>query len=469
MPENGRIHMIGIGGAGMSGLAAVMAEMGRRVSGSDLQATPVTARLESLGVKVFRGHNAANVSGADLVVASAAVPADNPELRAAREMGLPILGRAEMLGRLMSGTLGVAVSGTHGKTTTTSMLADVLEAGGLDPTVIIGGDLDRLNGNARLGKGKVFLTEACEAFNSFLELRSTIAVVTNIEADHLDFHGSLEGVIHSFERFLSQIEPNGCAVLCVDCPNVRAVMPSITRRIVSYGLSPDAELRAADTDIESQHASFRILHRARDCGRFTLKVPGRHNVLNALAAAAVGRELGLDFHIIRKALAEFHGAGRRFEVLGTAAGVTVVDDYAHHPTEIRATLAAARGWGGRVVAVFQPHLFSRTRTFLNEFAESLSAADLILLTEIYPAREKPIAGVSASLIVDAIKVRFPGKDVVFVSEKDRVAETLRPSLQPGDVVVVMGAGDIRAAAEMLLSMLGSTPEGRASSVQVKET
>lgn len=467
--KNKRIHMVGVGGAGMSGLAALMAGMGCRVSGSDLKATPVTARLECLGIKVFHGHDAANTSGAELIVASAAVPGDNPELAVARDRGLPIFSRARMLGELMAGTVGVAVAGTHGKTTTTSMLADVLEAGGLDPTVLVGGDLERLNGNARLGKGKVFLAEACEAFNSFLELHPTIAVVTNLEADHLDFHGSLEGVVGSFREFLSQIEPDGCAVVCVDCANARAAAHSVGRRAVTYGLSPDAEFCAVDARVDSRNPSFRLLCRGRDCGEYTLRVPGCHNVRNALAALAVGRELGLGFDVIRDALAQFKGTSRRFEILGTTAGIVLVDDYAHHPTEIRATLAAARAWGLRVVAVFQPHLFSRTRAFLKEFAASLSSADLIVLTEIYPARERPIPGISASLIVDAIKAKLPGKDVVFVPEKDNVPDVLLPSLQPGDVVVVMGAGDIRMAAERLLLMLGSAPQGPGPSIEVKET
>lgn len=446
--------MIGVGGVGMSALAAIMAEQGCQVSGSDLRRSQVTDRLESMGVRVFRGHDALNVGDAELVVASAAVPAENPELVVAREKGLRVITRAQLLGMLMDGTLGVAVAGTHGKTTTTSMLAGLLVAGGLDPTILIGGDFERLQGNARLGKGEVFLTEACEAFNSFLELHPTIAVVTNVEADHLEFHGSIERVVATFRQFLSQIVPSGCAVLCIDSPHVRELIPSVQRRIITYGFSLDANLCADDVDLSSPHPSFRIMHGGADCGRLTLQVPGRHNVENSLAALAVGHELGIDFGTMFSALSEFRGAERRFEVLGTRRGITVVDDYAHHPTEVRATLESARAFNRRVVAVFQPHQYSRTVAFMNDFAESLSLADVVVLTEIYAAREQPMADVSASQIGDIIRSRHPGKPVIFIQDKVKVAESLLPELRDGDLVIVMGAGDIRMAGEGLVSLLG---------------
>ncbi len=447
------IHMIGIGGVGMSGLAAVLAEKGCKVSGSDLKLSPTTERLRSLGVEVAQGHDAANVGDADVVIASAAVPPDNPELMIAREKGIPILGRAQLLGMMMEGTLGVAVAGTHGKTTTTSMLADVLVAGGLDPTILIGGDLERLQGNARLGKGEVFLTEACEAFSSFLELRPTIAIVTNVEADHLEFYGSLEGVIAAFKQFLSQVQPEGCAIMCIDSPHVRELLPGVDRRTITYGLSPDADLRAVDADLASPTPSFRIVHDGADCGRVTLRVPGEHNVQNALAALAAGHELGLGFDVMFAALADFQGAERRFDVLGEESGIMVADDYAHHPTEIRATLEAARAFNRRVVVVYQPHQYSRTVTFMDEFAEGLSLADVVVLTEIFAAREEPMAGVSSSMIGDIIRSRHPEKLVIFIADKNAVAQSLLPELRPGDLVIVMGAGDIRVAGEALVSLL----------------
>lgn len=450
---NKRIHMIGIGGVSMSGLAAVLAERGARVSGSDLRKSPVTDRLEDRGVRIFEGHDAANLGNAEVIVATAAIPPENPELLVAREKGLPVIGRAELLGMLMEGTRGIAVAGTHGKTTTTSMVADVLIAGGVDPTVLVGGDFDRLGGNARVGGSDIFLTEACEAFSSFLQLRPTVAVVTNIEADHLEFYGSLDGVMAAFRQFLSQVEPAGCSVLCIDDPGVRELLPSLGGRLITYGLSPQAFLRADDADWKSPRPSCSVVRDGRNVGRLALNTPGRHNIQNALAALAVGHELGIPFDTMLDALAEFSGAERRFEVLAEVAGITVVDDYAHHPTEVRATMEAARTFGRRVVAVFQPHQYTRTQAFVEEFAESLSLADSIVLTEIYLAREKPIPGVSSSLIADSIERRHPGKEVTFVPEKADVAESLLPNLREGDLVIVMGAGDIRPVGEAIVSLL----------------
>ncbi len=452
LPENARVHMLGIGGVGVSGLAIVMSKMGYTVTGSDQNPGATAGKLEALGITVYTGHKAENVSDADLVVASAAVPKDNPEIALASERGIPILSRAQMLGRLMSGNYGIAVSGTHGKTTTTSMLAILLESAGLDPTILIGGDLGLLNGNAKLGSNDLFLTEACEAFGSFLELRPRMAVITNIEGDHLDYYGNLDGVKNGFRQFLSQIEDGGVAIVCADCANVRDVIPSIKSRVVTYGLNDGLDCRAYDVNADIPNPTFSATLRGVDLGQFTLSVPGMHNVRNALAIIAAGSELGIDMGIIRDALSAFHGAGRRFEVLGTANGITVIDDYAHHPTEVQATLAAARTWGRRVVAVFQPHLFSRTKLFAEEFANSLKAADVIVLSEVYPAREKPMPGVSASMISDRINADGC-HDAKFMPDKRLLASALLPMLKSGDLVVVMGAGDIRAAAEELLERL----------------
>lgn len=431
----------------MSILAAVMAQMGYRISGCDIRPGQVAEKLRELGIEVFEGHDSSHIAGADFVVYSAAIKEDNPELVAARESGIEVISRAEMLGRLMSDKLGIAVAGTHGKTTTTSMLGKLMVEAKLDPTVMVAdGDLD-IHGNARLGKSNLFLTEACEAFNSFHTLRPQIAVVTNIEADHLDYHKSLEGVIASFRQFLSQIKKGGCAVVCSDCPNIRGIIPIIGERVVTYGLNEDADYHAYELDVSTMTPSFQAAAYGRHLGEFKLQVPGVHNVLNAMAAIAVGSELKADPPAMKEALSKFHGAARRFEVLGTARGITVVDDYAHHPTEVKATLAAARAWNRRTIAIFQPHLFSRTEFFAKEFAESLSAADEVILTDIYAAREKPMPGVTAKMIADLIE------NVRFIPEKERIAVELIPTLRSGDLVVVMGAGDIGATAEEILKKL----------------
>lgn len=444
IPENSKIHMIGIGGSGVGPIAAIMAQMGFRVSGSDLRISPETEQLRSLGIDLYQGHEATNVEGADLVVASAAVPDDNPELLAARSMGIPVWSRARMLGWLMAGKFGIAVAGTHGKTTTTSMLAAALEAVGMSPTVCVGG-------SGKLGHSEIFVAEACEAFNSFLELRPRMAVVTNIEADHLDYHRSLEGVMKSFQQFLLQVE-KGCAVVCIDCPNVRRVIADLETPFVTYGLDEEADYQARHIDVSTQYPSFDAFARGRSLGRFRLGVPGMHNVKNAMAVVAVVSELGIDAEAVRDALARFQGVGRRFEVLGAGRGITVVDDYAHHPTEVQATISAARCLNRRIVAVFQPHLYSRTQYFAKEFADSLKLADVVYVSEIYAAREKPIRGVSAVTIVDLINQDEPGK-ARFVQEKAQIPDELLQILKPNDLVLVMGAGDIRTAGEMLLERL----------------
>lgn len=454
LPVTTPVHMMGVCGAGMSGLAYVMAGMGYSVSGCDAKPTEVAERLRSLGVSVFEGHDPTHVTAGGLLVASAAIPDSNAEVAAARDQGVEVISRAEMLGRLMAGRYGIAISGTHGKTTTTSMIALVLERAGLDPTILIGGDLGVLGGNAKLGKSEYFVTEACEAYGSFLSLRPRMAVITNIEHDHHDCYPTLDDVMSAFRTFLSQVEAGGMVIACADCPNVRALIPEIAERVVSYGLSEDADVRAAGFDAESANPSFRVMHEGCEIGEFALGVPGRHNVLNALAAIAVGVELGVGPEVMREALAEFRGAERRFDVLGEASGITVVDDYAHHPTEVRATLDAARARGRRVIAVFQPHLYSRTRALAADFAESLSAADEVVLTEIYAAREQPMPGVSGEMIAEMVNSSSPRK-ARFIAEKGRVAAELVAELRSGDLVVFMGAGDIRESAEELLRLLSA--------------
>ena len=453
------IHFVGIGGAGMSGLARVLARQGVHVTGSDLRESPTLAALRrESGIRADAGHTAANLNGATLVVASAAVKKDNPEMAAAREKGIPVISRAEMLGRLMAQyTDSVAITGTHGKTTTTGMTAMVLEAGGLDPTVLIGGDLPAYGGNARLGGSNVFLAEACEAYDSFLDLSPKIAVILNIEADHLDYYGDFANVLRSFRKFLSQV--SGTAIVCGTDPNIPALLAEMhgaeaMPEIVTYAVGAEADLMAADIDIDSATPSYTAVWRGTTLGRVQLQMPGLHTVSNSLAAVAVGLTLGLPFDKIAAGLANFTGTGRRFERVGTTASdVLIVDDYAHHPTEIRATLAAARRAyaGRRIVAVFQPHLPSRTRDFKTEFAESFAAADHVVLTDIFLAREQPIAGVTGAGLAAQTADRRGAECVTYVADKSALPGRLAEIVRPGDLVLTLGAGDIRSAGEGFLA------------------
>ena len=454
------IHFVGIGGAGMSGLARVLARQGVAVTGSDLRESPTLAALRrEAGIRAEAGHQASNLNGATLVVASAAVKRDNPEMAAARERGIPIISRAEMLGRLMARyPRSVAVTGTHGKTTTTGMTALVLEAGHLDPTVLIGGDLPAYGGNARLGSSDVFLAEACEAYDSFLDLAPQIAVVLNMEADHLDYYGDLANVLRSFRRFLSQV--SGTAIVHGADANIQAVLadksghlPEIITYAVDNGGS-SAALTARDLDLGSAAPSYTAAWHGKPLGRVQIGVPGLHNVANSLAAVGVGLTLGVSFEQIAAGLAAFTGTGRRFERLGaTAAGVLVIDDYAHHPTEIKATIAAARRAyaGRRIVAVFQPHLPSRTRDFKTEFAESFADADHVVLTDIFLAREQPLDGVTGAGLAALTADRRGADHVTYVADKSALPARLSEIVQSGDLVLTLGAGDIRSAGEGLLS------------------
>ncbi len=440
----------------MSGLARVLARQGVHVTGSDLRESPTLEALRrESGIVATAGHQAANVQGASLVVVSAAVRGGNPEIEAARVAGVPIISRAEMLGRLMARyPQSVAVTGTHGKTTTTGMIATLLDAAGLDPTVLIGGDLPRFDGNARLGGGDLFLAEACEAYDSFLDLAPKIAVVTNIEADHLDYYGDLDNVLRSFRQFLSQV--TGTALLCADDANIRRLIAAGcgAPECLLFGLADDADLRATDLALDGLHPSYMAVWKGQSLGTVTLSVPGRHNVINSLAAVAVGLALGIPFARIADGLAGFSGTGRRFEQLGeTASGILVIDDYAHHPTEIRATLAAARRAypGRRIIAVFQPHLPSRTRDFKTEFAESFGNADHVVLTDIFLAREQPLEGVTGAGLAALTADRRGVQHVTYVGDKSLLAGRLSDLVSPGDVLLTLGAGDIRAVAEEFLS------------------
>jgi UDP-N-acetylmuramate--alanine ligase len=473
-----RIYFIGIGGVGMSGLAGVMLARGFTVAGSDPHPNAATARLEERGATVYSTQAAANIEreSPERVVYTAAIPEDNPELVAARGLGVPVITRAEFLGEMMAefGGPRIAIGGTHGKTTTTAMTAEVLLAGGLDPTVLVGGEYPPIGGNVRVGGGEVFLTEACEAYNSFLAFRPDITVVTNVEADHLDHYGTEEGVFEGFRQFLSQTTPEGTVVInAADAGCVRLAElagGSLPRRVIWYGAErPDGEsLIAANAVTAHGRATFDLQHRIGGgvelLGTVELPVPGEHNVLNALAAAAAGLAAGVDGQAIAAGLARFQGTGRRFETLGEVNGVLVIDDYAHHPTEIRATLAAARAAypERRLVAVFQPHLYSRTRDFMDEFGEALAAADAILLTNIYAAREQPIPGVNVADLAHKIAACAPRATLLYLPEKEDVAGALEWVTHEGDLVVVMGAGDIREAGEQFVRRATGAQEENAA-------
>jgi len=454
------IHFVGIGGAGMSGMARVLARQGVAVTGSDVResATLVALRREG-GIRAEAGHAARHLNGATLVVASAAVKKDNPELVAARERGLPIISRAEMLGRLMARyPRSVAVSGTHGKTTTTGMIAMILDAAGVDPTVLIGGDLPAYGGNARLGGGDVFLAEACEAYDSFLDLDPAVAVITNIEADHLDYYGDLPNILRSFGQFLSQV--TGTAILPGFDANARGLIAHLRAdpdapRVVTFAVGGDVTLRTEHLQADSPAPSYDAVWGGKTLGRVTLAVPGVHNVANSLAAVAAALTLGVPFEAVAEGLRLFTGTGRRFERLGeTPGGVLVVDDYAHHPTEIRATLAAARRAypGRRIVAVFQPHLPSRTRDFRTEFAESFGDAARVVLTDIFLARESALEGVTGAALAALTADRRGADHVTYVADKAALPARLAEMVQSGDLVLTLGAGDIRAAGEGLLAL-----------------
>jgi UDP-N-acetylmuramate--alanine ligase len=436
-----RIHFIGIGGVGMSGIAEVLLTMGYQVSGSDLRAGEHTERLVRLGGRVFTGHTPSNIEGAQVVVYSTAVPSTNPELAAARRLGIPVIGRAEMLAELMRMKYGVAVGGAHGKTTTTSMIAAVLARGGLDPTIVVGGRLLAIGSNAQLGHGPFLVAEADESDGSFLRLSPAVAVVTNIDREHLDHYGTLDEVRQAFVYFANRVPFYGVAVLCADDPEVRAIVPRVTKRTLLYGSGPDTEVQAGDIRLLPHGARFAVRAFGEAKGEIEIQVPGRHNVLNALAAVAVGLEVGVGFGHISESLGAFRGVGRRFETVGEAGGVRVVDDYGHHPTEIRATLAAAKGLGKRVLVVFQPHRFSRTAMLREEFGGAWSDADRVWVLDVYAAGESPMPGVSGRTVVESAHEKG-AKHVSFAEDADAAAEAVAAEAESGDVVITLGAGDV---------------------------
>jgi UDP-N-acetylmuramate--alanine ligase len=444
------VHFIGVGGIGMSGLAEILRTMRFNVSGSDLKEGDMTRRLAGHGVTVHIGHRGENVDGADVVVYSSAVKTDNPEMARARALDIPVISRAEMLAELMRTKYGVSIAGSHGKTTTTSMVATVLRAAGLDPTVVVGGKVNALGSNALLGEGDLFVAEADESDGSFLRFTPTIGVITNIDAEHLDFYGTHENVKSAFVEFANKIPFYGLGVLCIDHPHVQSILPKIERRCVTYGVSHQADYRAKNSRYEGLSTSFDVSRRGELLGRFTVKMPGAHNVLNALAVIAVADELEIPLDTTRDAIANFNGVQRRFTVVaqptierdGVRGDVILVDDYGHHPAEVEATLdAAQRGFDRRVVVAFQPHRYTRTESLFSEFTRAFNNADVLLVTEVYAAGEKPIAHANGAALAAAIR-EHGHNNVTYVADKTEIGARLEAVVRPGDIVLSLGAGDI---------------------------
>jgi len=459
------VHFVGIGGIGMSGLAEILRTLDFDVSGSDLKPNENTRRLEGLGVRVFIGHAADNVGGADVLVYSSAIDPTNPEIARARALEIPIIPRAEMLAELMRVRYAITIAGSHGKTTTTSLVATVLRAAGLDPTVVVGGKVNALGSNARLGEGDLFVAEADESDGSFLKLTPTIAVVTNIDPEHLDHYGTHEAVKEAFVQHANRVPFYGLCVMCIDHPSVQEILPRIERRHVTYGVARQADYRAKNTRYEGLSTHFDAFRRDEPLGRFVIQMPGAHNVLNALSVIAVADELEVPLDVTRDAIAGFHGVQRRFTVLGQPAftkggkrgEVMIVDDYGHHPAEIEATLdAAQRGFDRRVVVAFQPHRYTRTKLLFDEFTRAFNKADVVVVTDVYPGGEKPIEGATGEALAEAIRAHGHHA-VTYVRDKKQVAQALRDVVEPGDIVIALGAGDINASARELLAML--TKEG----------
>ncbi len=448
------IHFVGIGGIGMSGIAEVLLNLGHQVTGSDLRASDITRRLTSLGAEVMIGHSGLNVESAEVVVISSAVSDDNPEVAAAHRDFIPVIPRAEMLAELMRLKSSVAVAGSHGKTTTTSLVGTMLTRAGLDPTLVIGGKLNHLGANARLGQGDFMVAEADESDGSFLLLNPTVAVVTNIDLEHLNYYTGLDHLKRDFLTFINKVPFYGFAVLCLDDPNVQSLLPQVKKRYITYGLSAQAEVSARNIECGPWGYSFDLTRLGQDLGRVTVNIPGRHNVLNALASAAVGLEMGLPPEVVIGGIGEMKGVGRRFEKKGEARGVTVIDDYGHHPTEIKATLSALTDCfpRRRRVVVFQPHRYSRTQSLFDDFLSAFNQADRLIITEIYAAGEQPIEGVNGRLLAEAVR-SHGHRDVTFQEELGSLAEKLAENLTAGDVLMTLGAGNVYAVGEETLRHL----------------
>ncbi len=451
-----QVHFVGIGGVGMSGIAELLLNLGYRVTGSDLKRAETVERLEQLGAKVLIGHDPAHVEGAHVVVYSSAVAKDNVEVQAARQRGIPVIPRAEMLAELMRLKYGIAVAGSHGKTTTTSMVAAVLGEGGVDPTVVVGGRVHSLGANARLGQGEFLVAEADESDGSFLKLTPTIAVVTTVDAEHMDYYPSVEAIRETFLQFVNRVPFYGAAILCLDQPNIQLMIPRVDKRLITYGLESGADFVARGVVLSGLTSRFEVVHRGRPLGECRLQVPGIHNILNALAAVAVGVDLEIPFPTIAKALAGFSGVQRRFQVKGEAQGVLVVDDYGHHPAEIRATLAAAKAaFDRRVITVFQPHRYTRTLHLRQEFLTAFYQSDALLVMDIYPAGEAPIPGIHARDLAEGIAAHGHREVVYLDNDRRGILDYLCQNTRPGDLVLTLGAGDVGQLGGELLAELSA--------------
>jgi UDP-N-acetylmuramate--alanine ligase len=451
-----RIHMVGIGGIGMSGIAEVLLTLGYSVSGSDTKLTMTTERLQNLGAAIFEGHKAANVEGAHVVVTSSAIKADNSEVVEAHKRKIPVIPRAEMLAELMRLKYGIAVAGAHGKTTATSMVSSILTAAHLDPTFVIGGKVNQAGTTARLGRGEYFIVEADESDRSFLLFAPVVAVVTTIDREHLDQYASLADIQEAFTQFVNRVPFYGAAILCLDEPNVQAIIPNVKRPIITYGTSSQADLIISDVKLEGLMSEFRLTYRSEDLGLFRLEhPPGMHNVRNAAAAAAVALYLNVPSDLIREGLAKFAGVGRRFDIKGVVNDVTVIDDYGHHPVEIRATLEAARGCKfNRLLVLFQPHRFTRTQHLWDEFCRAFNQADVLVLTDIYAASEAPIPGITSEALTAAIR-EAGHKNVHYRASMQEGIEYLLRAARPGDAILTIGAGNVSRASGELMVLLGT--------------
>jgi len=449
------VHFVGIGGIGMSGIAEILLSQGFHVTGSDKTLSEVTNRLTSLGIEIFEGHSIENIKDADVLVYSSAVTIDNPEVQTALHRKIPVIKRAEMLAECMRMQYGIGIAGTHGKTTTTSMVGLVLTEGGIDPTIIVGGKLSSLGGtNARLGHGEFIVVEADEFDRTFLKLTPTIAAITTLEKEHLDTYKDLDDIKTAFIEFANKVPFYGFVVLCLDEPALQDILPMINKKVLTYGFSPQADVRAINIKHSEFNSIYTVVYKGEELGEVTLRIPGAHNVKNSLVAVCIGLELDIEFTKIQSALATFSGVYRRFEVKYDK-DVMVVDDYAHHPTETSATLSGIRsGWKRRLVAVFQPHLYTRTRDFYLEFGRSFLNSDVFVCTDIYPAREESIEGVTGELIAEAAK-KIGHKNVVYVKDKNDVPKVLKSIMQKDDIIVTMGAGDIWKFGEKFIQQLES--------------
>ncbi len=448
-----KVHFVGIGGIGMSGIAEILLNQGFEISGSDRAFSEVTNRLSDLGIKVYEGHSRENLKDADVLVYSSAVTVDNPEVQEAISRKIPVIKRSEMLAETMRLKYGIGIAGTHGKTTTTSMVGLALTEGNIDPTIIVGGKLSGLGGtNARLGNGEFIVVEADEFDRTFLKLTPVIAAITTLESEHLDTYKDLDDIKSAFIEFANKVPFYGFVVLCMDEPGLQDIIPHINKKIFTYGLTAQADMRAIDITHEKFFSSFTVEYKGKELGKIKLRIPGVHNVKNSLVAICIGIELGIEFKVIKRALESFGGVYRRFEVKYDKE-ILVVDDYAHHPTETSATLAGVRaGWDNRLIAVFQPHLYSRTRDFYQEFGRSFLNTDVFVCTDVYPAREEPISGVTGELIANATK-SFGHKNVIYVQDKNKVPEVLNKLKQEGDIIITMGAGDIWKFGEKFIEMI----------------